>query len=100
MTKKQKEIKRVERKIRKLQERLQKLKELPDFYDDEELSEIEDFPFKDGSHFIYLQNNGIHTVEDLLNFSPGKILEIRSFGKSSLEKINKWMDKHDLKFVD
>lgn len=99
MTKREREIQETKRKIEELKERLKKLEELPEFCEDEKLSEIEDFPIN-GVHGIYLYQRGIRTISDLVYSSPETILSIPSCGKATLRKINEWMQKHKLYFID
>lgn len=40
-----------------------------------------------------------YTVEEVLNSSPQKLLQIRSFGQKKLTIVLKWMDEHDLHFM-
>ena len=99
MTRKEKAIQETKREIEKLKEKLTKIETLPDFSEDEELYDIEDFPVK-GTCIIYLQNKGIRTLGDLVYSNPEVILSIPSCGKATLGKINEWLQKHNLSFVD
>ena len=99
MTKKEKEIEEIKREIERLQEKLKKLEALPEFDEDERLLDIKDFPFF-GLHINLLMYRGkIFTVNDLLHSSPEEILNINGIGKSYLNKITEWMNKHGLMFV-
>lgn len=101
MTSKEKAIQETKREIEKLQEKLAKLEALPEFYEERELTDIEDFPIKKSSTFInYLHYKGIFTLGDLLHSKPETILSIPYGGKALLRKINEWMQKNNLLFVD
>jgi len=99
MTSKQKEIKRIEREIEKLKNELEIIKALPDSFEDEKLENIEDFPFKEKTRINYLNLHGIYTARDLIFSSKSKFSRIRSFGPKSIELLEQWMEKHDLKFL-
>ena len=101
MTKKEQQIKETEWQIKTLQEKLKRLQALPEFCEDEDLSDIDDFPIDKNSSFnIYLRNKGIRTVKDLIHSTPEVIFSIPTCGKSTLRKITEWMDKHNLEFND
>ena len=101
MTRKEQAILETKRNIEILQKKLKMLEALPEFYEERPLREIDDFPIKKSSGFwMYLNNKGIFTLGDLLHSTPESILSIPWGGKATLRKINEWMAKHDLMFID
>lgn len=101
MTRKEKAIQETKREIERLQKKLDNLEKLPEFYEERELADIEDFPIKKSSvYFMYLYSKGISTLGDLLHSKPETILSIPYGGKATLRKINEWLQKHNLLFID
>ena len=101
MTTKEQAIIKTKRDIEILQKKLKMLEALPEFYEERELIDIEDFPLKKSSASLYYLNcRKIFTLGDLLHSTPEIILSIPWGGKATLRKINEWMDKYDLMFID
>ena len=111
MTRRQQEIEYLQQQILKLQERIHQLEELPEFDEEEPLSNFSDFP---GSKRIaiylaicnaaskrYSRNfhPGNVTVGDLIRLTPKELLYQKNFGTTCLEMLETWMNAHGLKFI-
>lgn len=90
-----------EKELEQLRERLEEVNSRKDNYVDPDIR-IEDIP--EFSH-MYTVNMGLKreriiTVEDLVKSSPEVLLEVRGIGKITLAKFEKWMQDHDLAFIE
>ena len=104
------EIIRIEQKIEmyenhiiKLKKHLENLKTInPDIDLSKKLSTFPDFPCKPKKISLShkLAENRIVTVNNLINSSEKDILNIENIGIKTLKDIEKWMDAHQLCFLD